>query len=176
MTASGFCDFLAQCILVGINHCTYHLFYWPKSFSDLPLLDRVGPRYPCRDHSFNLGNHMLRSVILSSFDNKFSFQFIASSYLRLPSASWSNNNICTRPICDCWLEGRARYNKSHRIHGREYPGDELDRIQDQGVLGSRRLDQASENHIRNDRIWYGVVCHPTDSLRRNQPASGVGAY
>ena len=29
--ASGFCDFLAQCILVGINHCTYHPFYSPKS-------------------------------------------------------------------------------------------------------------------------------------------------
>ena len=29
--ANGCCDFLAQCILVRINHCTYHwhLFYWP---------------------------------------------------------------------------------------------------------------------------------------------------
>jgi hypothetical protein len=30
-TASGCCDFLAQCILVRINYCTYHLFYSPKS-------------------------------------------------------------------------------------------------------------------------------------------------
>ena len=29
--ASGCCDFLAQCILVRINHCSYHLFYSPKS-------------------------------------------------------------------------------------------------------------------------------------------------
>ena len=30
-TASGCCDFLAQSILVRINHCTYHGFYSPKS-------------------------------------------------------------------------------------------------------------------------------------------------
>ena len=30
-TASGCCDFLAQCILVRINHCTYHPFYSSKS-------------------------------------------------------------------------------------------------------------------------------------------------
>ena len=29
--ASGCCDFLAQCILVRINHCTYHPFYLPES-------------------------------------------------------------------------------------------------------------------------------------------------
>ena len=40
-TVSSFCDFIAQCTLVRINHCIYHLFYSPKS-SDLPLLDRVG--------------------------------------------------------------------------------------------------------------------------------------
>jgi hypothetical protein len=30
---SGSCDFIAQCILVCINHCAYssHLFYSPKS-------------------------------------------------------------------------------------------------------------------------------------------------
>jgi hypothetical protein len=30
-TASGCCDFLAQCILVRINHCPYHPLYSPKS-------------------------------------------------------------------------------------------------------------------------------------------------
>jgi hypothetical protein len=29
--ANGSCDFIAQCILVCINHCTYHPFYSPKS-------------------------------------------------------------------------------------------------------------------------------------------------
>ena len=67
-TASGCCDFLAQCILVRLNHCTvtYHPFYSHKSCKDLSMLDRVGSQHPCRDHSFNLGNHILRSVDLSS--------------------------------------------------------------------------------------------------------------
>ena len=30
--------------------------------------------------------------------------------------------------------------------------------------------------IRNNRIWYGVVSHSTDSHRGFQPASGVSAY
>ena len=29
-TASGCCDIIAQCILVRLNHYTYHLFYSPK--------------------------------------------------------------------------------------------------------------------------------------------------
>ena len=43
VTANGCCDFLAQCILVRINHCTYHPFVLlTYIFKDLPLLDRVG--------------------------------------------------------------------------------------------------------------------------------------
>ena len=30
-TVIGCCDILAQCIMVRINHCTYHPFYSPKS-------------------------------------------------------------------------------------------------------------------------------------------------
>ena len=30
-TTNGCCDFIAQCTLVRINHCTYHPFYSPKS-------------------------------------------------------------------------------------------------------------------------------------------------
>ena len=30
-TVFGGCDFIAQCTLVRINHCAYHLFYSPKS-------------------------------------------------------------------------------------------------------------------------------------------------
>ena len=41
-TVAGCCDFIAQCTLVCINHCTYHLFYSPKSSQDLPLLDLAG--------------------------------------------------------------------------------------------------------------------------------------
>ena len=41
---NGCCDFIAQCILVRLNHCTYHPFYSPSksSHEDLPMLDRVG--------------------------------------------------------------------------------------------------------------------------------------
>ena len=63
-TANGCCDFLAQCILVRINHCTCHPFYSLKCSLaiDLPLLDRLGSRHPCCDHSFIFGNRILRSV------------------------------------------------------------------------------------------------------------------
>ena len=27
IVVTGSCDFVAQCTLVRINHCTYHLFY-----------------------------------------------------------------------------------------------------------------------------------------------------
>ena len=42
ITINGCCDLIAQCSLVRINHCTYHLFYSSKSSKDLPLLDHVG--------------------------------------------------------------------------------------------------------------------------------------
>ena len=42
-TVTGCCDFLAQCILVRINHCIFHPFFIdPNLHKDLPLLDRVG--------------------------------------------------------------------------------------------------------------------------------------
>ena len=33
ITINGFCDLIFQCILVRINHCTYHLFYSPTNKS-----------------------------------------------------------------------------------------------------------------------------------------------
>ena len=78
--ASGCSDFLAQCILVRINHCIYHPFYSFKSL-DISLLDCVGSKYLCRDSSFFHGNRARRSVDLSSFYLIIRFQFIASSYL-----------------------------------------------------------------------------------------------
>ena len=38
-------------------------------FKDLPLLDRVGSNYQCRDRSFILDNHIFRSVNRFLFDN-----------------------------------------------------------------------------------------------------------
>ena len=64
VTASGCCDFLAQCILVRIKNLYLSSVLLTWIYKDLPLLDRVGSGYPCRDHSFILGNRILRSVII----------------------------------------------------------------------------------------------------------------
>ena len=60
ITASGRCDFIAQCIIVRmLNH--YDYTYHP--FIDLNLQKTVvGSRYSFRDHPFILGNRILRSV------------------------------------------------------------------------------------------------------------------
>ena len=110
------------------------LYTW--IFKDLPLLDCVGPRYPRRDHSFILGNHILRLVNLFHLISQ--FQFIAStSYLDKDSWRKLRYNIGTRRIIDYYLGEHGDSNRLRRVHGREYPGDGLDRVQDpQGVLGS----------------------------------------
>ena len=122
--ASGCCDFLAQCILVRINHCTYHSFYSPKSSKIyrcwivwsrnirvviIPLLSAV----------LYLGRSLAICLHLTS-----RFQFTASSYLG--SARKCEHS---RVPVEC--------NKFCRDHGRECPGNGLDLVQDpQGVLGS----------------------------------------
>jgi hypothetical protein len=45
-------------------HISFTLF--TQIFQDLPLLDCMGLQHPCRNHSFNLRIHILRSVNLSS--------------------------------------------------------------------------------------------------------------
>ena len=132
--ATSCCDFIAQCIMVHINHCTYHPFYSPK----FPKI------YRC----WIVWGQNIRVVIIPSFlaiaylGQSISgylhlisqFQFIASSYLS--SAKW-RRNTCTRPTFDYSLGGHGGSNKFRFVHGREYPDDGLDRVQDpQGVLGS----------------------------------------
>ena len=137
ITANGCCDFLGQCILVCINHCTcqcHDLFYSPKS----------SKIYRC----WIVWGQNIRVVIIPSFlaiaflgrssylhlISRYRFQVIASSYLA--RRSWSIN-ICTRPICVCWLGEHAGFDKFHHVHGRECSGDGLDRFQDpKGVFGS----------------------------------------
>ena len=133
--ASGGCDFIAQCTMVRINHGTYHPFYSLKS----------SKIYRC----WIVWGQNIRVVIIPSFlaiaylgqliylHLIRQFQIIASSYL--DGDKW-RNNICARQYfyrCHC-LGGRAGdSNKYHFVHGRECPGDRLDRVQDpQGVLGS----------------------------------------
>ena len=136
-TASGCCDFLAQCILVRINlnHFTkYHPFYSFKFLKIYRCWIVWGKNIPVVILPSLLAITYLGTVnLLSSLDKL--IQCIASSYLdrdRCLSISFTSST----PIL--WYMGvLGASNKSHRVHGREYPGDGLDRIQDlQGVLGS----------------------------------------
>lgn len=75
VTISGFCDFTTQSILVRTLNlqlaCLSMLSLWfnwfIQIFEDLPLLDCVGSKYPCRDHSLSSSIHILRSVNLTLF-------------------------------------------------------------------------------------------------------------
>ena len=62
-------------------------------------------------------------------------QLIASGFSYLDRGSWQID-IYTIPIfSDYWLGSHVGYNRSRRVHGRERPGDGLDRFPDpQGVL------------------------------------------
>ena len=152
---------------------------------DLPLLDRVGSKDLCRDHSFIHDTRILRSVNLSSFDkpifkNISPFSFLAMARTR------SRNNICTSPNY-VWCRKRDNSNKFRFVHGRERSGDKLDRVQDpQSVLGHQghfsRANfwfdggfQTSTYHIRDYRIRNGAVRYPTGSRRAFQPATGSAA-
>ena len=61
---SGCCDFMAQCIMVRINHSKYlsEILNHPFIHLDIPLLNFVGSKYPFRYHSFIPGNRIHRSV------------------------------------------------------------------------------------------------------------------
>ena len=122
ITASGCCDFFAQCILVRINHCTYHPFYSPKSSKIYRCWIVWGQNIRVVIiPSFLAVAYLGRSIYLHLISR---LQFITSSYLG-----------CT--IFEPCL-GPAVYNKLRRDHSREWPGDGLDRVQDpQGVLGGQ---------------------------------------
>ena len=154
------------------------------------MLDRVGSKYSCRHPSFILCNHILRSVnllVLSSIDKPVQFIITLNSYLDRDGCL-SISFTSSTPI-PWYLGVPGTSNKFRRFHGREYPCDGLDRVQNpQGVLGSRAADfwvgrrltwrrgyQTSTYHIRDNRIGYGIVCYPTGSRRALQPASEVGA-
>ena len=131
-TANGCCDFISQCTLVRINHSYLSsIFYSPKS----------SQIYRC----WIVWGKNIRVVIVPSFlaityigqwiylHSISWFQFIAYSYLAI--GNWRIKNWRWR-IVKCWLGGHAESNRFGRIHGRECPGDGLDRVQDpQSVLG-----------------------------------------
>ena len=132
--AIGCCDFIAQCILVRINQCTYH---WHPIYS--PKSSKI---YRCWIvWGQNIGVVIIPSFLAIAYLGQSmylhlisQFQFIASSYLA--SARWRNNIWTTRRNGSC-LGEHGGTNKFCFVHGRKYPGDRLDRVQDpQGVLGS----------------------------------------
>ena len=130
-TVNGCCDFIAQCTLVRINHYTYQLFYSLK-FSQIYRCWIVWGKniWVVIAPSFLAITYIGQSIYLHLISR---FQFIASSCL---ASVRRRNNICKWRNFKCSLGGHAGPNKFDHIHGRECPGDGLDRVQDpQGVLG-----------------------------------------
>ena len=121
MISAGGCDFLGQCILVRINHCTYHPLYSPKSSKIYRCWIVWGRNiYVVIIPSFLSVASLGRSIYLHLISR---FQFIASSYL-----ASANLQACMDP---------TDYNEYRRDHDRELPGNGLDCVQDpHGVLGS----------------------------------------
>ena len=135
--ASGCCDFIAQCIIVSVNHCTYHCtyhpFYSPKSSQKT---------YRC----WIMWNQDIRFVIIPSFlaivylgqsiSIFISYKPISPLNRYMASDSWLIDSFTSTPIL--WYMGvPSDPNKFRRVHGREYHGDGLDRVQNpQGVFGS----------------------------------------
>ena len=133
--ASGFCDFIAQCIIVRISHSsyTYHPFCSPKILK----IYRCWIVWDQNIHvviipSFLAIAYLGQSIYLHLI-SQFQFSIVSSC---LASVSWLNNTY-TRPLFEYCLGGPGGSNRLRRIDGREYPGNGLDRVQDpQGVLGS----------------------------------------
>ena len=132
MVVFGFCDFIAQCTLVRINNCTYHPFNSLKSSKIYRCWIVWGK---------NIGVMIVPSFLAITFISQSiylhlisQFHFIVSSYL----ASARRHNINqTKRYFFCFLGNDVDSNRFGHIHGRECPGDRLDRVQDpQGVLGS----------------------------------------
>ena len=95
-TVNGCCDFLAQCILVRMNHCTC-------PFIDLNLqrstvVGSCGVKISAsRSFLYSWQSHTWISHLILIWCR---FQFIASS--SLARVTW-RNDICTRPNFDCCL-------------------------------------------------------------------------
>ena len=123
--SSGCCDFLAQCILVRINHCTYHPFYSPKSSKIYRCWIVWGQNIRVVIvPSFFTVAYLGRSIYLHLISQ---IQLIASSYL----ASAGSANF------EPYQLSPDKYNKFRSDHSREWSGDGLDCVQDsQSVLES----------------------------------------
>ena len=134
ITINGCCDFLAQCILVRmLNHRIYHPFYSPTSSKIYRCWIVWGQVISAAVivPSLLAITYLGQSIDLNLISR---FQFIVSSYL--PSNVWCSI-ILTRLFWPCCLGVAGDANKFRPVHGCEYPGDGLNRVQDpQGVLGT----------------------------------------
>ena len=134
-TVNGCCDFIAQCVIVCVNHCTYHPFYSRKSAKIYRCWIVWGQNILVVIIPSFLAIAYFGIYLLIWFDLMSRSQFIASSYLA--STTWRK--------CICYLGGPHGPNKFRPVHGREYPSDGLDFVQDrQGVLESLSLLRSSE--------------------------------
>jgi hypothetical protein len=66
-TLFGCCDFISQSILVRTTQVAYSFGLFIHIFKDIPLLDCVASKYPCRGHSLNVSLCFLRFVGQSIF-------------------------------------------------------------------------------------------------------------
>ena len=147
-------------------------FIHEKYFKDLPLLDYVGSQYLCCGSSFNLSNHILRSVRLSQpqpIISEWLIQSILSSFMVCVSTRKPNSPNWNPASSLGYLDGCGKHRP---VHDSECLRDGLNRAQDlQDVPGSQahhrnygqiRRDQISKCLIDNNRIWDGIVLHPID--------------
>jgi hypothetical protein len=115
ITATGCCDFLAQCILVRINNssCPYHPLYSPKSSK----IYRCWIVWGQNIHVVIVPSIVAITYLGQSIDSHLicRFQFIASSYV---VSVRGRNNICTRRTCGLFLGSPDNSNKFRSIHGR----------------------------------------------------------
>ena len=130
--ASGSCDYIYQCIIVRTNHCTYHQYYSSKSSKIYRCWIVWGQNIRVVIIPSLLAIAYLGQSIYLYLISR--FQSIASSFL---DSGERNSNICTWPNVESRLGEHNGFNEFHFVHGREYPGDGLDRVQDpQGILTS----------------------------------------
>ena len=130
---SGCCDFIAQCILVRINHLT-HSFYSPKSSKIYRCWIVWRKNIPVIIIPSFLAITYIGQSIYFHLISRFEFM-IVHSYLA--SVRQRNDKGSSRQTFKCSLGEQAGSNRFGRIHDRECPGDGLDRVQNpRGVLGT----------------------------------------
>ena len=139
-TANGCRDFLrvAQCVLVRINHCAFPIT--GIRFTNSSKIYRCWIVWGQNIHVVIIPSFLaIADTGQSSYLHhlKSRFQFHVS-----PLAIWLVGSTAARAIVQGQFStvawgGQSGYNKSHRVHGREFLGDGVDRVRDpQCVLGS----------------------------------------